>query len=254
MVSEPMSAVLERKRKAEHCSGADGVKAYRCGTHRTVDPAATLARVRPYLQGMGITRVANVTGLDWTGFRLYPPADRIPDRWRFPGQRGYAGRHQGLRSDGGDRVYHAERITLPVSSAASRTSSRTHRLIDPTRAAGRTADPYRPAHALGRGRPVDERERVLVRLRKRSLRRDLSAARGKRLASCRSNARLRQLIPGGALPWHMRGSRAGRDELWIQPTSDPERTRIDLATVETHMPRSSGPAQRSRMDRSGCGD
>ena len=44
-----------------------GVKAYRRGTHRTVDPATTLARAQPHLASMGITRVANVTGLDRIG-------------------------------------------------------------------------------------------------------------------------------------------------------------------------------------------
>ncbi len=62
-----MSAVLERTPDAEPCPAADGFKAYRRGTHRTVDPAATLARVRPHLQPMGITRIANVTGLDPIG-------------------------------------------------------------------------------------------------------------------------------------------------------------------------------------------
>lgn len=41
-----------------------GFKAFRNGTHRTVSPADTLARVRPLMGTMGITRVANVTGLD----------------------------------------------------------------------------------------------------------------------------------------------------------------------------------------------
>jgi len=37
------------------------------GTYRAVAPAATVARVRPYFEQMGITRVANVTGLDRLG-------------------------------------------------------------------------------------------------------------------------------------------------------------------------------------------
>ena len=51
---------------AEKPPGA-GVKVYRRGTHRTVDPAITLARVQPHLAAMGITRVGNVTGLDRIG-------------------------------------------------------------------------------------------------------------------------------------------------------------------------------------------
>jgi YcaO-like protein with predicted kinase domain len=42
-------------------------KAFRQGTHRAVAPEETLARVRPYLPVMGITRIANVTGLDSIG-------------------------------------------------------------------------------------------------------------------------------------------------------------------------------------------
>lgn len=43
-------------------------KQYRLGTHRVVAPRVTLDRVRPHLSAMGITRVANITGLDRTGF------------------------------------------------------------------------------------------------------------------------------------------------------------------------------------------
>lgn len=42
-------------------------KRYRTGTHRVVTPAATLDLVRPHLKAMGITRIANVTGLDVIG-------------------------------------------------------------------------------------------------------------------------------------------------------------------------------------------
>jgi YcaO-like protein with predicted kinase domain len=42
-------------------------KAWTRGTHRTMPPAETLARLRPLLPKMGITRLANVTGLDTIG-------------------------------------------------------------------------------------------------------------------------------------------------------------------------------------------
>jgi ribosomal protein S12 methylthiotransferase accessory factor len=42
-------------------------KTFRLGTHRTVAPAETLARVRPFARAMGITRIGNVTGLDYLG-------------------------------------------------------------------------------------------------------------------------------------------------------------------------------------------
>jgi YcaO-like protein with predicted kinase domain len=49
---------------ALHLSSYEGHKS---GTHRLVPPAETLARLRPLLPKLGITRVANVTGLDTIG-------------------------------------------------------------------------------------------------------------------------------------------------------------------------------------------
>jgi ribosomal protein S12 methylthiotransferase accessory factor len=42
-------------------------KKYRSGTHRLVSPAQTLDRVRPFFPVLGITRVADITGLDTVG-------------------------------------------------------------------------------------------------------------------------------------------------------------------------------------------
>jgi YcaO-like protein with predicted kinase domain len=42
-------------------------KRFRQGTHRTADPSETLARVRPQMARMGITRLGNITGLDRIG-------------------------------------------------------------------------------------------------------------------------------------------------------------------------------------------
>ena len=126
-----MSAVLERKRNAEHCPGADGSKAYRRGTHRTVDPAATFARVQPYLAGMGITRVANVTGLD----RIGVPVVMVCR----PNSRSLAvSQGKGLTLDAAKasgvmeaiELYHAERIELPLKLGSARELARTHRLVD----------------------------------------------------------------------------------------------------------------------------
>lgn len=58
-----MTSVRHRP-KADSGSGEDDYKAYRQGTHRTLLPAETLERARPFLRQLGITRIANVTGLD----------------------------------------------------------------------------------------------------------------------------------------------------------------------------------------------
>src|SRR5580700_6499547 len=42
-------------------------KRFRQGTHRTAAPEETLARVRPHVGRMGITRLGNITGLDRIG-------------------------------------------------------------------------------------------------------------------------------------------------------------------------------------------
>ena len=42
-------------------------KRYTVGTHRVFAPAETLARMQPHMKRMGITRLANVTGLDRVG-------------------------------------------------------------------------------------------------------------------------------------------------------------------------------------------
>ncbi len=114
-----MSTVLEPDRTAEHARSADGVKTYRLGTHRTVDPAATLARVRPHLASMGITRIANVTGLDRTGVPVVMVCR--------PNARSLAvSQGKGLTLDAAKasgvmeaiELYHAERIELPLKLGA----------------------------------------------------------------------------------------------------------------------------------------
>jgi YcaO-like protein with predicted kinase domain len=42
-------------------------KAFLSGTHRTVSPDETLERIRPYFAAAGLTRLANITGLDRIG-------------------------------------------------------------------------------------------------------------------------------------------------------------------------------------------
>jgi ribosomal protein S12 methylthiotransferase accessory factor len=48
---------------ARECVG----KTYRRGTHRSMSPAETVARMQPLLSSFGVTRIANLTGLDRIG-------------------------------------------------------------------------------------------------------------------------------------------------------------------------------------------
>ena len=50
---------------------APAVPAYHYGTYRTTSPAETLRKIEPLLGRAGITRVADVTGLDYLGIPVY---------------------------------------------------------------------------------------------------------------------------------------------------------------------------------------
>jgi ribosomal protein S12 methylthiotransferase accessory factor len=98
-----------------------GFKAYRHGTHRTLDPARTLARVQPHLARMGITRIANVTGLD----RIGVPVVMVCR----PNARSLAvSQGKGLTLDAAKasgvmealELDHAERILLPLMLGSAR--------------------------------------------------------------------------------------------------------------------------------------
>jgi len=52
---------------AAFASDDRAVKRFTAGTHRTMSPEETIARLKPLLPAFGITRVANVTGLDRIG-------------------------------------------------------------------------------------------------------------------------------------------------------------------------------------------
>ena len=116
-----------------------GFKAYRRGTHRTVDPATTLARVQPYLAAMGITRIANVTGLD----RIGVPVVMVCR----PNSRSLAvSQGKGLTLDAAKasgvmeaiELYHGERIERPLTLGSVRDLGARHRLVDLDRLPPRT--------------------------------------------------------------------------------------------------------------------
>jgi YcaO-like protein with predicted kinase domain len=122
-----------------------GFKAYRRGTHRTVDPAATLARVQPYLARMGITRIANVTGLD----RIGVPVVMVCR----PNARSLAvSQGKGLTLDAAKasgvmeaiELYHGERIELPLKLGSVRDLGATHRLVDLARLPPRADSRFHP--------------------------------------------------------------------------------------------------------------
>jgi len=99
--------------------GSDpGYKDYRLGTHRAVSPAETIARVTPFLTQMGVTRVANVTGLDRLGIpvvMVVRPNSRSLAVSQGKGLDIDAAKASGLME--ALETWHAERIKLPVRYA-----------------------------------------------------------------------------------------------------------------------------------------
>ena len=130
-------------------TATDGPKRFRAGTHRTVDPEATLARVLPLAPRMGITRVAVLTGLDVIGI---PVAAAVR-----PNSRSIAV-HQGkgvtLAAAKVSAVmeavetFHAENLALPLRLAAF---DELARAADPRCCRARQRRRHRPAAALGGG-------------------------------------------------------------------------------------------------------
>ncbi|HUL73599.1 MAG TPA: YcaO-like family protein [Vicinamibacterales bacterium] len=108
-----------------------GLKRYRDGTHRVVDPAETLARVRPLMPAMGITRIANITGLDRVG---------LPVALAFrPNSRNLAvSQGKGLTLDAAKASavmetiehFHAESIVANLEAGSCDELEGTRRLID----------------------------------------------------------------------------------------------------------------------------
>ena len=113
-------------------TGSDpGYKGYRLGTHRAVSPAETIARVTPFLDEMGITRVANVTGLD----RIDIPVVMVVR----PNSRSLAvSQGKGLDLDAAKasglmesmETWHAERIKLAVRYATYAELHGDHATVD----------------------------------------------------------------------------------------------------------------------------
>jgi YcaO-like protein with predicted kinase domain len=108
-------------------------KAYRIGTDRVVDPEQTLEWARPYLTKMGITRIANVTGLDRIGVPVVMvcrPNSRALAVSQGKGLTLAAAKASGLMES--VETYHAERIDLPLKLGSYEELCGGHRLVDVT--------------------------------------------------------------------------------------------------------------------------
>ncbi|HYO52705.1 YcaO-like family protein [Archangium sp.] len=99
--------------------GPAAPKSYRMGTHRLIPPEETLRRVCPLMREMGITRIANLTGLDWIGLPVVAvcrPNARSLSVSQGKGLDLAAARASGLME--AVESYHAEHIDLPLRRAS----------------------------------------------------------------------------------------------------------------------------------------
>jgi ribosomal protein S12 methylthiotransferase accessory factor len=112
-------------------SDGGGVKRFRDGTHRTVSPDETVARLQPLLPALGITRVANVTGLDRIGVPVVMvcrPNSRSVAVSQGKGLTLAAAKASGIMEAA--EGFHAERIEQPLRLGSSRELGRTLLLAD----------------------------------------------------------------------------------------------------------------------------
>ncbi len=100
-------------------SAGPGVKSFRDGTDRLVPPQETLRRLTPMLGSMGITRVANLTGLDRIGIPVVMvcrPRSRALSVSQGKGLTLEAAKCSGIMES--VESYHAERVELPLRFAS----------------------------------------------------------------------------------------------------------------------------------------
>ena len=107
------------------------IKAFRAGTERTVSPAETVARMRPLFGPVGITRVANVTGLDCIGI----PVTMVcrPNARSLAVSQGKGLDLEAARASGimeAIELYHAERVVCPLKLASWNELRFSHDLVE----------------------------------------------------------------------------------------------------------------------------
>ena len=102
------------------------------GVHRVCEPEATLDRIRGVLRPMGITRIANVTGLDRVGVPVVMVAR--PNARSLAVTQGKGPTLAAAKASGvmeAIESYHGEHILRPLKYASFDELRFTHRVVDP---------------------------------------------------------------------------------------------------------------------------
>ncbi|MDS9469917.1 YcaO-like family protein [Paracoccus sp. MBLB3053] len=122
----------------------DDSKGYLTGTHRGVSPARTVERVKALMPQMGITRIANVTGLDRIGIPVVMVCRPNARSLAVSQGKGWdleAATASGLMEAA--ELYHAEHIELPLKFGSMAELRHAHEFVDVGRLA-RTSDRFHP--------------------------------------------------------------------------------------------------------------
>lgn len=124
-------------------------KAFRGGTHRLIAPEETVARMRRLMPLMGITRIADVTGLDRVGVpvtMVCRPNARSLSVSQGKGLTLAAATASGLMES--IELYHAEHIRLPLRLGSQQDLQHNVRLIDVAQLPSITGSRFRPGLPL----------------------------------------------------------------------------------------------------------
>ena len=120
-------------------------KTYRAGTHRSLWPDQTVERAWRYAPVMGITRIANVTGLDVIGVPVVTVSR--PNARSLAVAAGKGVDLLGAKASGlmeSVEGYHAETITLPLRYCSFEELRYTHRVADVSRLPTVSTSPFHP--------------------------------------------------------------------------------------------------------------
>ncbi len=118
-------------RRSASPGGPEAPKKYRAGTHRLVSPQETLESVRRFFPIMGITRVADITGLDVIGLPVVTvcrPNSRAVTVSLGKGLDVAAARASGVMES--IEAFMAERITRPLLLGSFNDLRSSHPLVD----------------------------------------------------------------------------------------------------------------------------
>ena len=128
-----------------HHAAAEATKRYFHGTHRVCAPEDTIARLQPLLREVGITRVANVTGLDRTGIPVVMvcrPNARSVTVSQGKGLTLAAAKASGIME--ALEVWHAERIVRPLKLASFEEMRSEHPVADIAKLPRARESPFTP--------------------------------------------------------------------------------------------------------------